>query len=156
MHRSCSVHPWGPRLIICPTSAAWKRKNCVQTPNCEKITYDKNNYFQNFSTRGDSRHNNVQYLHACNRGWDLWEGPHLDILSRGPRVPSYATAGPLYLCLLAMLRKTLANRSFVSAHFSSNSVWRSINWTPTPPTGETTKQLIDVQRTGGDDAIHAT
>ena len=81
---------------LCPTSATWKRKSYVSKLQIvQKITYDKNNYLLSkpFQRRHrDSRHNNAPYLHACNRGWDLWEGLHLDILSRGPRVPSYATA----------------------------------------------------------------
>ena len=78
--------------MFIPTSAACKRKNCVQTPNCAKKspTAKITIYFQHFS-RGDSRHNKTPYLHAFNRRWDYWEGPYLDILSKGPRVPSYAT-----------------------------------------------------------------
>ena len=83
-------------------------KLCVKTQNSAKIhlTTKITIYFQNFSS--GSRQNNTPYLHACNSGWESWEGPHLDILSRGPRVPSYATAcNNIFLTFSTQLNETL-------------------------------------------------
>ena len=79
--------PSGCNLQMFMSYIRWKKaqKFCVRTQNCAKksLTTNINICVQNFPGGTIDTPSTTMY----NMGWDSREGPHLDILTRGPRIP---------------------------------------------------------------------
>ena len=106
---------------LCSTSRCMKaQKSCPNSKLSKKIAQDKKItiYFQNFS-RDDSRQTTPRTsMHVTGDG-TYGKSPHQDILSRGPRVPSYATVD--HTMLLHRLQHTFRLTGYVISLLSDKS-----------------------------------